>query len=158
VPIDITAARASLATSAHRLDRHARSAVLTRARTLAALSRAPAAHVERQRARLHQLLRELRASARRATAGGSDRVRRNAQALDRTAARASGPDLIRRRRDLDGLLLALAAHDPQRTLERGYAMVTGPDGAPLVSAEAAEAAAEFDITFADGVVPVTVQE
>jgi exodeoxyribonuclease VII large subunit len=28
-----------------------------------------------------------------------------------------------RRRDLDRLLMAITAHDPQRTLERGYALV-----------------------------------
>ena len=42
------------------------------------------------------------------------------------AARAAGPDAARRRRELERLALALAAHDPERTLARGYALVAGP--------------------------------
>src|SRR5437899_958668 len=49
-------ARAEHAAYAARLRDHARRAPLTRARLLATLSRAPAAHLDRQRARLHQLL------------------------------------------------------------------------------------------------------
>jgi hypothetical protein len=50
---------------AKRLRDHGRRAVLARARQLASLSRAPSAHLERQRTRLHQQLREIRAGARR---------------------------------------------------------------------------------------------
>ncbi|MGA2009730.1 MAG: exodeoxyribonuclease VII large subunit, partial [Solirubrobacteraceae bacterium] len=64
VPIDCAAARAALTASARRLRDHGHRAVLHRARTLAALTRAPAEQVARNRARLHQLLRELRAGAR----------------------------------------------------------------------------------------------
>jgi exodeoxyribonuclease VII large subunit len=151
-------AQAALASNARRLERHARTAVLTRARTLATLSRAPAAHVEGNRTRLHQLLRELRASARRSTDSGVQRTRRHALVLDRGAARAAGADAARRRRDLDGLLLALAAHDPERTLQRGYAIVSGADGRPITEAAAAREARELDVRFADGSVPVTVSE
>jgi exodeoxyribonuclease VII large subunit len=77
--------------------------------------------------------------------------------LDRAASRAASADAARRRRDLDGLLLALAAHDPQRTLTRGYAIVTGRGGAPLVSADAAREAGEVDLRFADGSVPATIR-
>ena len=61
----------------------------------------------------------------------------NAAALDRTSAAA----LERRRRDLDRVLGTLAAHDPQRTLERGYALLEDPAGEPVTSAEAARARA-----------------
>src|SRR3954464_7843211 len=69
VPLDVRAARAALAGHAARLERQGRRAIVERARSLARLSRAPAAHVARHRARLHQHLRALRASARRGAAG-----------------------------------------------------------------------------------------
>jgi exodeoxyribonuclease VII large subunit len=62
---DVAQARATLARSAGCLDTHARRAVVERARTLARLSRAPAQHVARERERLHQQLREIRAAGRR---------------------------------------------------------------------------------------------
>ena len=71
VPLDCTAARAALAAHGARLERQGRRAIVERARTLARLSRAPAAHVDRHRARLHQQLRELRAAARRRIADGA---------------------------------------------------------------------------------------
>ena len=70
VPVDCASARRALAGSATRLERQGRRAIVERARALARLSRAPAAHVERHRARLHQHLRELRAAARRRVAEG----------------------------------------------------------------------------------------
>src|SRR3954452_20502211 len=63
VPLHCAEARAALAGTAAGLGRHARRAVVTRARELAALSRAPGEHVARQRRALHQSVRELRASA-----------------------------------------------------------------------------------------------
>ncbi|HWT94368.1 MAG TPA: exodeoxyribonuclease VII large subunit, partial [Solirubrobacteraceae bacterium] len=62
---DLVAARASLLQASRRLQAHSRSAILTRARTLATLSRAPARYVARERERLHQKLREIRAAATR---------------------------------------------------------------------------------------------
>src|SRR5213075_1264135 len=59
VQIDYRHARAQQAASAARLRDHSRRAVLGRARRLALLSRAPGAHVDRQRGRLHQQLREI---------------------------------------------------------------------------------------------------
>ena len=35
------------------------------------------------------------------------------------------------------MLATLAAHDPQRTLERGYALLEDPAGEPITSAGAA---------------------
>ena len=72
--------------------------------------------------------------------------------------RTSTDATTERRRDLDRLLLALAAHDPQRTLERGYALVEDPSGAPLTTAAAALAAAEVRVRFADGTVDADVRE
>ena len=173
VPLDCGAARASLAAAAARLERQSRRAIVERARTLARLSRAPAAHIERHRTRLHQHLRELRASARRGLVGGDRQARVHASALARKAAaaeltRARGSQraqadgaalqraagLERRRRDLDRFLVALAAHDPQRTLERGYALVEDRAGEPVVSAAAARGARSLVLRLHDGRVPV----
>src|ERR671932_1129093 len=83
VPVDCAEARAALYGLAARLGRHARRAILTRARELGALSRAPGEHVARERRALHQSLRELRASAtRRITVEGTATARR-AEALRR---------------------------------------------------------------------------
>jgi exodeoxyribonuclease VII large subunit len=175
VPLDCAAARRALATSAARLERQSRRAIVERARTLARLSRAPAAHVERHRARLHQHLRELRASARRSHAAGSASIHARSAALARKAAaaelartrgaqrvssagaalsRSSTAAVERRRRDLDRFLVALAAHDPQRTLERGYALVEDGSGEPVVSAAAARSQPALVIRLHDGRVPV----
>ncbi|HEY2719178.1 MAG TPA: exodeoxyribonuclease VII large subunit, partial [Solirubrobacteraceae bacterium] len=69
VGIDCAAARSEQARLAARLRENARRAVLSRARLLATLSRAPGAHVERERTRLHQQLREVRAGSRRRVEG-----------------------------------------------------------------------------------------
>jgi exodeoxyribonuclease VII large subunit len=196
VPVDCVRARAELARAAARLDAHGRRAIVSRARTLAQLSRAPAEHVARHRARLHQHLRELRASARRgvlaasrslsahtaslerradAAAGSvareSTRAASSAHALTRARAaiaresartassadalgRASTAAAASRRRDLERLALALAAHEPARTLERGYALVESPDGAPVTSAAAAREQPRLVVRLHDGRVPV----
>ena len=65
-------------------------------------------------------------------------------------ARAAGSDLQRRERTLSLLSLALGAHDPARTLERGYALVTDVDGTPVTSAAAALEAGEVELSFHDG--------
>jgi exodeoxyribonuclease VII large subunit len=158
VPIDCRAARSDLAASARSLHRHGRRAVLSRARALGRLARAPQQHVTRHRRQLHQLLRELRASSRRRHDGGLELATRHRQALARTTARGSGSDAAGRRRELERLSLALAAHDPQRTLARGYALATDPAGTPLVSAEAARRSRELSLRFHDGTVPVQVAD
>jgi exodeoxyribonuclease VII large subunit len=175
VPVDCAAARAQLHGLAARLERQGRRAIVERARTLARLSRAPADHVARHRTRLHQHLRELRASARRgllaeerhvgtsalvlerkaaATAlglpRGATRAHADAAALERSRAAAQA----RRAQTLERLRLALDAHDPQRTLERGYALVEGPAGEPVTSADAARGQPRLTLRMADGTLPV----
>jgi exodeoxyribonuclease VII large subunit len=158
VPVDCHAARADLLAHGRRLQNHGRRAILDRARSLAHLARSPTAHVARHRRHLHQMLRELRASARRATEHGRSRADTHRLVLSRTAARAQTSDAARRRAELDRLRLALAAHDPARTLARGYAMVSDRAGEPLTSAAAARAAGAVDLRFHDGVTPVRVVE
>ena len=107
--------------------------VLTRARLLASLSRAPAAHLDRQRARLHQQLREIRAGSRRRVESERRVTERRAVVLERKAASFALDCRERRPRELAQLALALAGHDPQRTLERGYVLAQSPDGEPIVT-------------------------
>jgi len=175
VPVDCADARVSLHRLAARLEQQGRRAIVERARTLSRLSRAPSDHVARHRTRLHQHLRELRAGANRGLADrhrrlaaqadalerragattsgaarGAARARADAAALDRVAATARA----RRAADLERLRLALAAHDPQRTLERGYALVEDPAGGPVTTAAAARRHASLTLRLADGVVGV----
>jgi len=150
------AGRAAVTSAAGALARHARRAVITRARELAALSRAPGEHVARQRCALHQSLREMRASATRRVAAERAANRRVAGALQRRAAAASGPDAAGRRAALESLTLALAAHDPERVVERGYTVVDDRAGNVITSAEAARAAGGVRLFFADAAVDATV--
>jgi exodeoxyribonuclease VII large subunit len=175
VPVDCGDARAELHGLAARLERQGRRAIVERARSLARLSRAPADHVARHRTRLHQQLRELRASARRGVDDERARQRRAAGALERrraaagsaaqrgsadagaraaTLSRSAGAARNRRLRELERLRLALAAHDPQRTLERGYALVEDAAGEPVTTAAAARDRARLTLRMADGALPV----
>ena len=155
VPVNCAEARAALHGLAARLEHRSRLAIVERARVLARLSRAPADHVARHRARLHQHARELGASSRRgvATAGrhtADHRARARAQGARGRGRRAASSAA----RDLERLALALAAHEPQRTLERGYALVEDPAGEPVTSAAAAREHAELTVRLHDGTVSV----
>jgi exodeoxyribonuclease VII large subunit len=175
VPVDCGEARARLHGSAVRLERQGRRAIVERARTLARLSRAPADHVARHRTRLHQQLRELRASARRGAAARERHLATAALVLERKASagtgavergaaraaagaamldRSAGAARARRARELERLRLALAAHDPQRTLERGYALVEDPAGEPVTTAAEARGRAMLTLRMSDGALPV----
>jgi exodeoxyribonuclease VII large subunit len=156
VPVDCHAARADLLAAGRRLEAHARRAIGQRAAMLERLSRAPAHHVARQRRHLHQLARELRAAARRGVERRRERGRVHALVVSRATERARTSDRAARRRDLTRLALALAAHDPDRTLARGYALVEDRAGEPLGSARAARAAGELSLRFHDGTVDAEV--
>jgi exodeoxyribonuclease VII large subunit len=158
VPIDVRGASDQLVAHARRLHGHGRRALLGRAQLLVALSRRPAQHVERHRGRLHQLVRELRAAGRR-----SVQERRNLGAvhllvLRRSRERGLSSQAQVRRRELERLALALAAHDPQRTLARGYALVEDPAGQPLTTAGAARDTGRLSLRFHDGRVPARVEK
>jgi exodeoxyribonuclease VII large subunit len=81
-----------------------------------------------------------------------------AGALQRRAAAASGPDAAGRRAALESLTLALAAHDPERVVERGYTVVDDRAGNVITSAEAARAAGGVRLFFADAAVDATVSQ
>jgi exodeoxyribonuclease VII large subunit len=158
VAIDCGRARLETLDAARRMRDHGRRAVLSRARTLAMLSRAPAGRRERQRALLHQRLRELRAGARRRL--GSERALAHTRAvvLERKASSTLLDCRRRRPGELERLALALAGHDPQRALERGYALAFSRAGEPLSGAAAARAARELRLRFADGELDAEVRE
>jgi exodeoxyribonuclease VII large subunit len=172
VPLDCVAARGSLARWATSLRRVGESAIGGRGRHLAALARGPARALQRERGALNQKIREIRAASergveqrtvfqRRLVAVVLDRARRRAAeravvageanrrrdaAIERTAATS----LKARREALRQAAVTLRAHDPERTLERGYALAEGADGEPVTSAAAAVAAAQVRLRFSDG--------
>lgn len=142
--------RDALHVAAVRLQRDGRRAVLLRARRLAALCRAPTEQVARQRVRLHQQLREARAGARRRVAQEQELTLRRLHSLHSKAEGAANACRRSRRAELERLALALAAHDPQSTLRRGYALVQSRAGEPLTSAAQAKQAHDLTLEFADG--------
>jgi exodeoxyribonuclease VII large subunit len=156
VPLHCAEARAVVRDAGGRLAAHARRAVLERARHLTHLSRAPGAHVARERRRLHQGLREVRASATRRGREEREELRLAADGLARRAAAASGPGAVARRSRLDGLAAALAAHDPDRVLARGFAVVEDRAGAIVAGADEARAARAVRVRFADGAVDARI--
>ena len=166
--------------AAERLHTGTRAALAQRARDLGALSRAPREHVARHRRDLWQSAKELRAATRRGLSARAERqtriaalvlprkldaaralvarslaaLRRDGAALERAGADGAG----RRAQTLARLTAALDARDPQRTLERGYAVALGPDGEPLSSAAALRAAGDFDLRMSDGTVPARLRK
>jgi exodeoxyribonuclease VII large subunit len=157
VPLNCLDARAALHAAAGRLRSHAREGVIRRARLLAALSRAPAAHLARHRRSLHQNIRELRAASRRLATDGRARTARQARTLARCRDAAARERAVRRPAELDRLRLALAAHDPKRTLARGYALVENRAGEPITSAAGARSAGRVRLQFADDTVPALIE-
>ena len=139
VPLDCGAARREL----ERGDRApcagpASAPSAGRTRHLVALARGPARALRRERLALNQKTREIRASSERGPRQRLTRQqRRVALVLERAAGRAAGPDASARTRRCAGAVVALRAHDPERTLERGYALAEDRDGEPVTSAEAA---------------------
>jgi exodeoxyribonuclease VII large subunit len=178
VQVDCGQARERLRRGALRIEAGGRAAVLERARALVAQSRAPRDHLERHRVRLHQLTREIRASAnrgralrvefqRRIAAGVIGRRREaalNAVEASRRTVSARAASLDRAREALEERrAIALAAqsaalrgHDPERTLERGYALLLDDGGEPVASVAALRDARRFKVRLADGSVGAQV--
>ncbi len=150
VPLDCGEAGVVLATAARRLRRHASTAVVDRARLLAALSRAPAEHLARQRRGLRRQGGELEATSRRHLASEHAALARRALQLSRCGASALRDIGTRRPSELERLSIALSAHDPERTLARGYALVEDPGGEPVTTATRARTHSELQIRFSDG--------
>lgn len=159
--------------------RAATRATDTRNRRIGELARGPARAIRGQRADLHQKLREIRAAATRRIAQRDDlndtrrlviSRRRDAtltetataqhalttrtSALNAAAGRSTnlGRERLRRTEAL------IRAHEPERTLERGYALVEDPSGEPVVRATQAETHDELTVRFADDALRVRRSE
>ncbi|HEX5272960.1 MAG TPA: exodeoxyribonuclease VII large subunit [Gemmataceae bacterium] len=158
VPCHVGEAQVALRRGAGRLAHHGRRAVLDRARHLAQLSRAPAEHIARHRRTLHQTLREIRASARRGLAERGELTGVQTLVLSRKAAAGAGAERAARAAHLESLAAALAAHDPERVIERGYAVVDDGEGNVVTSAAAARAAGAVRLTFSDDSVRARIEE
>jgi exodeoxyribonuclease VII large subunit len=179
VPLDCLAARRELRRSSLSLRRAGEGAVGARARHLGALARGPARALQRERGGLNQKIREIRAASQRGLSERGafqrriasvvlDRARR--RALERTATAVaaerrrgaaielSATRALRRRREvLERAALTLRAHDPERTLERGYALAETREGEPVTTAAAAVAAGDVRLRFADGRVEAEIE-
>jgi exodeoxyribonuclease VII large subunit len=159
VPLDCVAARASIERGAGSLRRAAEGAVPRRTPHLVSLARGPARALRREQLALNQKTREIRAASERGIAERLDFQRRLATVvLERARRRAAGPDLERRREALHRAAVALRAHQPERTLERGYALVEAGDGEPVTSAAAAVAAERVRLRFSDGSVGAKIED
>jgi exodeoxyribonuclease VII large subunit len=178
VPLDLAAARAELSRAAATLGNHGHAAIHTQSTHLSRNALSLARHLRGEKSRLHQILREIRASGHRRLAterglgsrralvlsrkrtaalrshdGAEESLRRMAAALRRHAAAvepARGSELRRIGSMLD-------AHHPDRVLERGYAVVEGGDSV-ITSAVSAREARQFRVRFADDHVDAEVRD
>jgi exodeoxyribonuclease VII large subunit len=159
VPLDCLAARRALTRSAAALRRAGEGAVGARSRHLVALARGPARALRRERNALNQKIREVRASSARGLAERRTFQRRLASVvLARAARRAAGAEADHRREALRRAEVAFRAHEPERTLERGYALAEDGEGEPVTSAVGALAAGRVKLRFADGRVGAEIEE
>ena len=147
VPLQPPAERERVGRHAARLRWHARGAECARAGH-SAFSRWPAVPVNTSGAAAATASADARTarrpSAARRAAGCRD-ARRGSRAR---RARARGPRPPTKARDRR-TGLALAAHDPQRMLARGYAMVRDRAGAPVTSARPCARGRDRTLAFAD---------
>jgi exodeoxyribonuclease VII large subunit len=159
VPLDCGAARLGLERSMASLSRAAEGAVRARTPHLVALARGPARALRRERLALNQKTREIRAASERGVAERLGFQRRLATVvLERARRRAEGAEMERRRAALHRAEVALRAHEPERTLERGYALVEDRAGEPVTGTAAAAAAERVRLRFADGAVGAKIEE
>jgi exodeoxyribonuclease VII large subunit len=159
VPLDCEIARVGLERSVAALSRAAAGAVRVRTPHLVALARGPARALRRERFALNQKTREIRAASERGIAERLGFQRRVAGVvLERAARRAASVEMERRRAALHRAEVALRAHEPERTLERGYALVEDPQGEPITDVGAASAAERVRLRFADGTVGAQIEE
>jgi exodeoxyribonuclease VII large subunit len=159
VPLDCVAARGRLGRGNASLRRAAEGAVQARTPHLIALARGPARALRRERLTLNQKTREVRAASERGLAERLGFQRRLATVvLERVRQRAAGAEMEGRRTALHRAEVALRAHEPERTLERGYALVEAREGEPVTNTADAVAAGRVKLRFADGSVGAKIEE
>jgi exodeoxyribonuclease VII large subunit len=159
VPLDCLAARATLDAGIASLRRAAGSAVGARTPRLVALAQGPTRALRRERLALNQKTREIRAASERGLVDRLGFQRRLATVvLERARTRAAGAEMERRRSALHRVEVALRAHEPERTLERGYVLVEDRAGEPVTDAAGAVAAERVRLRFSDKAVGATIEE
>lgn len=179
VGLDVASAGAELRSFAATARRASGSRVRAAARELGSLAGVPARHLSTERDRLRQLLREARASSQRGIERRSRLADRGALVVGRKGAatsaeirrlssvvaargRALGVGARRavavRERSVADIGVALRAHEPERTLERGYALVTDRDDEPVTSASRAREAWQVRVRFADDSVAARIED
>jgi exodeoxyribonuclease VII large subunit len=178
VGFDCSRARVDLSAQAVRLSRVPAAAVALQAAALTARAAAPSRAVKAQRAVLDQKAREIRASSERGLAFRRGRIdllltkslvpavgraaRQGEAALARLSARAGALGAAAQAPVEKGRALCrtsevtLRAHDPQRTLERGFARVEDELGDPILTTAQARVSRRFAVVFADGRVDAEV--
>ena len=113
-----------------------------------------ARQLQRLGVRLHGMRRAIRALR------PMQRIERHRQSLARLRSRA-GQSIHRRllaeRQQTAALARTLHAISPLNALGRGFAIVTAPDGRPLVQADQLRAGDEFHANFSDGAVQALAQ-
>ena len=170
VRVDLAVERRRLPLSARALDRAGGRSVSSRARVLVATARVLSQQADAERSRLHQMTREIRAAAARTLARAHADIARGALVLSRRrsatllalaehrlgsrriAGRLAAQTTAipaRHAAGLERLVATLTAHDPERVLERGYAIVTGYEGEVVTTAAAARERGRFRVRFAD---------
>ncbi len=178
VGFDLGRARSDIDRLARRLNSAGASAITARAAPLAARAAAPARAVRAQRSVLDQKTREVRAASERGLLTRRDQIsvllskslspavtraiRGGEAAVSAMAARATATGTAARTSLDRGRALGrsnevtLRAHDPQRTLERGFARVEDETGEPVLSTRQARLAGRLGVVFADGRVEAEV--
>ena len=124
-----------------------------RARRVAALAQRLAAAGNAQRLRRAGALDRLAARMR---APRADLARQRLEALERRLASAVREALAQRGRRVDAAAAALALVSPQAVLDRGYAIVSSPDGAVLRDAARARPGDALSVRLASGRLDATV--
>ena len=159
VPVDCGAARGELRRALTTLNRAAEGAVRARTPHLVSLAHGPARALRRERLGLNQKTREIRAASERGLAERLGFQRRvGGVVLERARRRAAGAEMEGRRAALHRAAVALRAHEPERTLERGYALVEDDAGEPVTESAAARAAGHVRLRFADADVGARIED
>lgn len=156
VQVNVREARADLQAAGGRLGLAGAGAIRTRGRRLGELAAGPARSVRAERVRLHQKLREVRASAVRGLATRDGVAARHSLVISRKGTAAGRSDGAVAK--LAAFESAIRGHDPQRVLERGYAQVESLGGEALTSAGAALGAKDVRVRFADDAVRARIEE
>lgn len=157
VRVDVGTAGADLRARGVRIQRGGAEAVRLRGRRLGELAAGPARSVRAERGRLHQALREVRAAASRGVTARHALAATHALVIARKGAAGTGAARVRASK-LDSLETTIRGHDPQRTLERGYALVESAAGDAVTSAERARDHEHVRVRFADDAVRARIEE